>query len=100
MKKYRALVGFAGSTLSMYAGEVKEISDDVADEFVRIGYIVPISDSGENIENEENVGETDKNQNGNENDANQDDNSENQDDEDTDKEEEIKPKSTTKRRGK
>lgn len=44
MNKYRALVGFAGSVLSMYSGEEREIEDDVADEFVKIGYIVKVSD--------------------------------------------------------
>jgi len=93
MKKYRALVGFAGSILSMYAGEVKEISDNVADEFIKIGYIVPISDSEES--DMDNVaGETEKNKNDEEN------NSENTDIEDTENKEKSKTKNTTKRREK
>lgn len=92
MNKYRALVSFAGSILSMYAGEVKEISDDVADEFLRIGYIVPASDS--DIDIDDDVGEEDEidGEKDNEEEEKEEDNKE-------EEKEESKTKTTTKRRG-
>ena len=53
MNKYRALVGFAGSILSMYAGEERELDDKVADEFVKIGYLIKIENLKSNTSNNE-----------------------------------------------
>ena len=94
MNKYRALVSFAGSILSMYAGEVKEISDDVADEFVRIGYIVPVSD----LDIDDNGSEEDE-VDGQENNK-EEEKEETQEDNKEEEKEESKTKTTTKRRGK
>ena len=94
MNKYRALVSFAGSILSMYAGEVKEISDDVADEFLRIGYIVPASDL--DIDDNEN----EKDEIDGEKDNEEEEKEETQEDNKEEDKEESKTKTTTKRRGK
>ena len=36
----RATVGFSGYDLSMYEGEVRNVSDDVAAMYVKCGYLV------------------------------------------------------------
>lgn len=41
--EYKAIVSFSGLTLSMYAGQVKEISDTaLAERLVKAGYIMPL----------------------------------------------------------
>lgn len=42
MKKIKCLITFAGATVTMAAGEEREVSDDVAAELIRAGYAEPV----------------------------------------------------------
>lgn len=42
MKKIKCLITFAGATVTMAAGEEREVSDEVAADLIQAGYAEPV----------------------------------------------------------